>query len=729
MAKILDNVAKWFNYIPKTQQIVVSDSREITDKVQPKDFVKAVVAKIYMTYQNLVQPRNVKLEYPDESFTVIKNALKVETYLRRSRDRYVELIWKNGFDIIGKNKTAVKYVKRRLKEIAQITEKPTTDLFEEISEQLILYCNVFIAKIRSANSSSGSPRLYFNKTVQPVAGYFILDITKTRAKLDNVDKHLTGWIYEDPEQYPYPQYRDYDFRDIIQIAMSREPGKIYGEPFAVPVLNDIRALRRMEENVEILVFQHAIPLFHYSVGTEAKPAIDGEVDAVRNEVENMLTQGMLVTPERHKILAVGAQREALQVNTYLEYYKTRVLTGLGHSTITLGESSGASRATAGVLSKSVIEAAIKFQRKIKTHVDDFIINELLQEGGFDIFDEQNKVELYIPEIDLDDKIRKEFHAMSLWQNNLLTESEARKELGKDPFTASERNQTFFELITKPKTLMMAADEPWLATFGTPEQKAAAAKQQLKTVGQPTGGAASAGPAGAQSNKAIANKAIPQNQHGGRRSGPVQRTGGDSVEIDIKDEIESIENTKREYLDMFLGQYYAVQEDIYQMIDEKSFTSGQISMNVSKNVVIEKGSAYIVAAYKAGVSDAGYIQGMPVEADLKMLHGYHLANVNKFFTDILGDIDASTKTKDDIINIFDSQKYRVHFMVDWYVKKSYWLAVASSLRSQGYKTVKIKKYETGENDICSHHDSVDLTSYLYMYKIPPYHGNCQCEIEF
>lgn len=698
-AKFFDKLFNLLNYIPKSKQVLIEvPDRNLEDqKKQPRNFIRATVAKIYLALKRFTESRNFEFEEPDVKMTTIKNALKVETYLRRGRDRYTELIWKNGFEFIGDNRAAVKYIKRRFKEIAYISQKPTMSLFEEITEQLVSYYNVMIVKIRNNRSSSGRSRKFFGKVVKPVAGYFTIDVTRTRAMLDDKTRQLEGYEYDDEVEW---EPHRYSYRDIIHVSMSVPPGKVYGDPATIPVINDIRALRRMEENVEILVFQHSIPLFHYTVGTEEKPAQDGEVDSIKVEVENMVTQGMLVTPERHTIKAIGVQREALNVSEYLAYFKTRILTGLGHSTISIGESGGVSRATAGILSKAVIDSAIKFKNKIKTYVDEYMIDELLQEGGFDVFDIKNKVEIFIPEIDLDDKIRKEFHTIAKWEASLITEDEARSEIGKDPYTNAERRKTYFELITKPRMIIQAIDEPFLST--------------------------------ATSNKERNNREVPQNQYGSKKTGPTQRTGGDSTTVNIKDsfQLEELKSVRGMYLDMFSGQYNAAQEDIYSMIDEKSFNSGKIALNMSKKIVAEKGSVAIVAAYKQGIKDAGYDPLIPIEADLKMVHGYHVAAITNLFDSLLEKIDNSNKTKTDVISIFETNRYRVGFIVDWHIKKSYWLAIASSKKTQGYKSINVKRVNPDTKDKCyTYPDVIDLSSQLYIYQVPPHHSGCECFLEY
>lgn len=736
MANIFKRVSGFFDriwnsgdYVHKTNtvQINVTEPAALEDAKSGTSLIKAVVAKIFppeftKRIERYFYPRNYEFEYPDAKFETVKKAIKVESYLRRAKDRYIELIWKNGFEFIGKNKTAVNYIKRRFKEIAAVTEKPTKIFFEEIAEQLIPYYNVFIVKIRKQSHSSGNPRKYFGKTVQPVAGYFVVSVNDMVAEIDQETKILKKWYFKNSV---LDELIEYDYRDVVHMTIAREAGKIWGDPPIFAILDDVRALRRMEENVEILVFQHTIPLFHYTVGTENKPALVGEVDSVKSEVENMLTQGMVVTPERHAIEAVGAQREALQVKDYLEYFKARILTGMGQSTISIGETGGASRATASVLSKSVLDSTVRFKNTLTTYINEFMINELLQEGGFDVFNDNNKVELFIPEIDLEDKIKKEVHAESLWLSNLLTEDEARKELGRDPFSESDREKTYFELIVKPKTIMQASDEPWILTYGTPAQKAAVT---AATLAAKAGTGASAGQTGKNSRAALANKRVPRNQFGTQK-GPTQRTGGDAImnTDSIGDQV--FDSLLQTYIQVFSDQYDAAQEDVYQMIDENSFTSCKMSINISKQIVAEHGSQFIIETYKSGLGKAGYSDSVTIDADLKFLHAQHLESVTKFFDDILDRIDASDKTKGTVISIFESQRYRIGFLIDWHIKKAYWLGIASGRKSLGNTSINIISESKDVDDICLKNvGKLDL-DLLYMYKIPPYHSNCNCKLSW
>ena len=436
--------------------------------------------QILLKFAKLVQPRNYDFETYPPIFDTIRKALYAEAYLRRCRDRFVEMIWKNGFDFVGKNKIAVQYIRMRFREIAKATSKPTYSLFEELTSNLVLYYNSFIIKVRDQKASSGKPIKYFGKLLKPVAGYFIANpvymsamIQKDRA---TGQRTLIGWRYKTSEvdKNILPS-------DVIHFVMDPESDIVFSIPPSASVIDDIRALRRMEENVEILVFQHAIPFFHYKVGTDAQRGTNDEVADAELKVLNMQAQGMLVTTERHKIEAVGAGRDVLDATKYLEYFKNRIVVGLGQSLSNIGEGAGVNRSTSITMTKSVLDAATRFQNVIESYINDFMIDELLMEGGFDVFNVKNKVEIYLPCIDIDEKLRKEFHTLSLYQGNLLDEDEARREIGREPIV--DRSKTYFELVVKPKAIIQALDEPFLASGGSVANREAPSNQHgVKKVG-------------------------------------------------------------------------------------------------------------------------------------------------------------------------------------------------------------------------------------------------------
>ena len=119
------------NQKEETESTVVVDTNvkvEDTQDLNPST-IKSKLINIYRKLtNNPFEYSNRSIDYygysgytfPPLNFDEIRLAVEREPYLKRSINRFVELIWKSGYNITGKNIKAVKYIKRRLKEIAKI---------------------------------------------------------------------------------------------------------------------------------------------------------------------------------------------------------------------------------------------------------------------------------------------------------------------------------------------------------------------------------------------------------------------------------------------------------------------------------------------------------------------------------------------------------------------------------------------------------------------------------
>ena len=300
---------------------------------------KAVTAKA--RHAGFVYNASIGNRYGEEHYTpqeydlaTIANALDTDSFLRRAMEKYVELIWKSGFKFRGKNTKAVNYIRKRFEQIGMVTSTPTEELFRQMTYQLVTYANVYISKVRDQEASGGRYRRTFTgQVLAPVAGYFTEDSVSIKLAVKKNGEPI-GYKQEIPGTYPHKVWRPWN---MIHMYYSKKPGLRVGTPMVWPVLDDIRALRKIEQNVELLIFQHTIPLIQYKIGTETRPGEDHEVLATKAEVEKMPPNGCIVTPERHEIEVIGAEKAALDVKGYLEYFKNRVLAGLGMSAVGMGE--------------------------------------------------------------------------------------------------------------------------------------------------------------------------------------------------------------------------------------------------------------------------------------------------------------------------------------------------------------------------------------------------------
>ena len=295
----------------------------------------------------------------------------VDGYLRQSFKKKQGLMFKEGLDYAGANKQTIQYIKTRMAQIAQATGIPALDLMKRIGHSLIRVSNAFLIKARDTKASGGKVRTTpNNKSLKPIAGYFPAAPETMRVSIDNGTGKIVGWR----QLLPNGRYRDYPVEDVIHFTIDRREGFIWGVPTVIPVIDDIRALRQIEENVELLLYQHLFPIFQYIVGTENAPAgytEEGvrEIDAVEEQIKIMPSEGAIVTPERHEIKAIGAEGRAVRAEGYLEHFKKRVIAGLGISSVDLGDGETANRACYSEDTETLTENGWKYYWEINPEID------------------------------------------------------------------------------------------------------------------------------------------------------------------------------------------------------------------------------------------------------------------------------------------------------------------------------------------------------------------------
>ena len=553
--------------------------------------VYAKAAHAGMVYNPSLATRNGEEIYTPAEYNLstVANAIDTDSYFRRAVEKYVELIWKAGYNFIGKNPNAVSYVRKRFEQIAMVTDNPTDQLFRDISYQLVEFSNVYVSKVRSDRASGGKPRVDFTgQSYQPVAGYFIEDsVSMYLAVKRNGEpigyKQMMRGVYAmwgsntggvpignkntGGENFNY--YKIWKPWNMIHMVHSRKPGMRVGTPMVWPVMDDIRALRRIEQNVELLVFQHTIPLFQYVVGTDARPAQPDEIAAIKLVVERMPPNGCLVTPERHAIKAIGVEGSLIDASVYLEYYKGRVLSGLGMSGVGMGEGGTSNKGTAVVLDKHLVNTAGMYQQILKMYIDEYMIKELLSEGGFDVsyINEDNKVGIHFPPIDTEEQRAKENHYAQMYTQYAIDEDEMRMEFGREPVKDEQRKRDYFELVQKPLEMIKAK----LA------QETAIVAGQAKPVVTKTASGASKVDRPKNVGQA---KEMPTNQHG---------TLGAKPRIPKNDEIQQLldifRDTKNDLIDTCID---ATKEDV--LITTKFSNIKKFNFDNSKSIIESKKAA-------------------------------------------------------------------------------------------------------------------------------------------
>lgn len=386
-------------------------------------------------------------------FDRILQAIDTDSYVKQGLSKYKELMWKEGWSLIGENRESVDYMYTRFDFLELVMRRPMQDLFMEIGDQLVKFANCFVVKARGDISAYFPGQLQAsgnsNKTI---VGYYVIPAETVEIARDRNNKIIRyrqnvvggGGTGGTPEFKP---------EDVIHFAVDRKPGRAFGTPFLVASIDDVVALRQMEEDIQNLVHKELFPLYKYKVGTAENPAEPEEIDQAADELAGLRTDGGLVLPERHDVDVIGAGGNALDARGYLEHFRQRVVVGLGIAEHHLGmTSSGGNRSITDRLDIALYDRIKMYQRYLEDMIKLHIVNELLIEGGYNPFlnpsdpnTTSDRVLFKFKEIDVDTQIKKQNHVLQKWQGNAISLQEARMELG-DSYAPEVPEQELFAAL-------------------------------------------------------------------------------------------------------------------------------------------------------------------------------------------------------------------------------------------------------------------------------------------
>lgn len=435
--------------------------------------------------------------------------LDTESYLMQAIRRKVSLMFRQGFKVEGENERFTTYINMRLNDIVRMQDTTLENFLKDILYNLLILSNCFMLKIRDEEASSGTANKK-NGDKTPVAAYMILPPHSIFPFVNQKGEIIKWRRYYGSAR----KYKDYKLEDVIHFKWDVKPGHVYGTPRTVPVRDDIFALRRLEENVEMLLINHLFPLFHVKVGSEDAPAtmlVDGitEVDLIKAELENMPKEGVFVTDERVSVDVVGIKGEAPDPEKIMVHYKARIFTGLGVSPIDMGETDTGNRATAENVSQNLKDSVKSDLNWFCGQFKMFILKELFEENAtkLSVQNAIQDVDVKFPDVDVDGHIKWENHVIEKFNNHLVTEPEARRQMKMVPMSKKELGMTHYEMHVKD-----------LAIDSIREKNKGMIEAQYVRGAEAAGKAAPGKKGASHGAKSVANKNRPANQHG-RALGP------------------------------------------------------------------------------------------------------------------------------------------------------------------------------------------------------------------
>jgi len=464
--KIEDIIEKRNSSAIQNQIEEVGQTTKDAKSLSIANILKTLKSKVLVAFKGGI--RGV-FQSPEWDFKKAQLAFTNESIFRRSVEKYTEQIRKHDWEFIGNNPNTVKYIRKRFEQIATVSNKPTSDLFDELAYNIVLYNNIVISKQRNRKASGGKERTTFDGYNRvPVAGYSIIDPSTVEVDRDDYG-NVRKWRQvrkQKPHNYLLKQEDDltieWPTHNIIHIKDRSASSGLYffSMPMSVPVIADMQALRELEELVLLESIKVAVPKLHAKVGSKDQPGTQEQVNDLASTIRNITGDGILITTERITLDDVAKATTANNILTSsIAYFRARVLAGLGMSDVAMGAGDTANRATAQVMSSEIQSTSAKYQRILKRAIEFFIIKELLYESGYTEFtlDEENMVYLSIPEVDLSEKIKREAHHLNLYLSNAITEDELRKNLGRDILNEIESGGLYINKVQIPLAAATAND--------------------------------------------------------------------------------------------------------------------------------------------------------------------------------------------------------------------------------------------------------------------------------
>lgn len=475
----------------------------------------------------------------------ILQAIDTDSYAKQAFRKYRELFWKEGWDLVGENPKAIDYLWRRFDFMEMAMNRPFQDFLAEAADQLCKFSNVFIVKARDKTGTlkrtfPGYFRLAEGEN--PIVGYYLIPTEQVEILRDRHNRPKKYRQRQDPTNISNnteSRAPTWLAKNVIHLHLEKKPGRAFGTPMITSGLDDITALRQIEEDIQNLVHRDLHPLYKYTIGTDAHPAEGDEVEKASAEIESIRYDGAVVMPHRHDIDVIGSEGESLSAEPYLNHFKERVAVGLGVFPHHLGMvGTTGNKDMTDRLDVSLYDKIKEIQSGFSDSVRHHILNDLLMEGGFDpivnprIEGPSDRCDFRFNEIDVDTQVKKENHIMGLVTSNLTTISEGRFALKKDPVLDEEDTLAALQARMAPDTPTSSKS----ADGGTKPEiidvtPAAARKDRDKSS---SGGR----PNPKNLKKGPGNVVAPANQFG-RRTNPGIRQSDVSYEPVWLDELETI----------------------------------------------------------------------------------------------------------------------------------------------------------------------------------------------
>lgn len=639
----------------------------------------------------------------------IKDAINTDSYIKLAINKYAQLVYKAGYNIVGQNDSAVEYIESRFRLMSFMTGTPIDITLQQVADDLVAYSNAFLIKSRVDMTNIGGLQAKGLYDTKPVGGYFRVDPTTMQIKRD-----ASGTIKQ-YQQTSGSDTKSYKNTDVIHFYIDKEGGAAFGTPRIEGALEDVKLLRKVEGSVLKLIYRFSIPLYQMKIGLPEAGfmATDKEIKEARSEIEKLSDDGLIITNERTSFQTLGAEGEALDASSYLNYFENRVFAALSLSSAMVGR--GGSKQDADSMEEQVHDAVKFYQRTLAVFIENAIFTELLIEGGFNpVINEQDIVRFQFNEINLDTRVKLETHALNQFQGNAIPFEEMRQMIGRRADNVDE-TRLYANMVTQPNAIQLV------------QAKLGGTSEQNNTQSDPD----NATKAKSDVNGTTKNTISPQNQHGTFSANIKESLNVTEVEntqtptkkdnIDKKTK-ENIQHYKKNFGDIY-KKYSSMRNEISSS-DAKDI---DIILPLAKDSLTKSIREYIAdyaeKGYEKAIKDAGKAPTTKAKLSVTELNNKADKVLTSLFTDLhnkLKDADSKEAT----LRVFDSLEYRLRFLAEHIMQKAYWYAYVKCCARLKIKKVYI---DFGKSDDIKNHHPCIRTQYFDLDEIPAFHSYCSCKI--
>lgn len=586
----LKTIQKTTNYIKvldEAQGMLKSSPNTVSKLAKNLKTINPAIPR-YFESPNQISSYFAEGEY---DLTSLFKLLKHEAYFMKTVQKKLALLMKSGIGIKSDNDEVAKYMDSRFMMMQLQTGISLSHLVKQIAFYLLVCSNCWIVKVRDKDCPVAQSYEIDGKEMHPVVGYFLAHPTTIKPRFKYIQRGkyfemvLDKWIYLSVRR---GIIKEFDPEDVVHFTLWKEDGMVFGTPELIPVIDDIRTLRKVEEDIQLLIYRDLFPIIHYKI--ENPGMIDhvigqSELDKAKQDLERIMQDGGIATDARHEIEYVGNRSSGLDATNYLKYFQERVFAGLGVSAADMGLGQDISGNTANSMSKALTDIVRYIQQEIAEQFTEKVLTELAIQSGIEncLFPE-NMPKLEFTEIDIEWQIRKENHHADLFNKGVLTVNEARKATGRQDMSDEDFEETQHGLYEKP----LAEAE---LELGHKQVEVGAAKtiQQIK-------------------HKASA----------ARKKAPEKRSAADKDIIKSAKSNSNIVKSHRDSLETYDS--LSLQDEFRQALETETDNKAERKLNTSiaANLAYDRIKANMLSKMKDGMEDAAKDLGLD-KYDDKIMH--------------------------------------------------------------------------------------------------------------